>query len=190
MSIFDLFKSRSTAQALPDPANDDIAKTPNVPVSLTDVIVSAWQSLDAELLEPFLSEDFRYNSVWVSETLVGKNSYLEYLRGKFETLRKSGSAPIVDTIDEFGLSKPHLRQQGFAVESILDYEQKDGQIVRMLMRPPVRITVADKDSWPQYEQAYSQNLPMALQIAGKTIQDFIKNKGIEDRKSTRLNSSH
>lgn len=180
MSIFDLFKRRYSAQPLPDrPANDDIAETKIIPESLTEVIVSAWQSLDAELLAPFLSDDFRYNSVWVSETLVGKDRYLEYLRGKFETLRKSGSAPIADTINEFGSSKPHLSQQDLGVESILDYEQKDGQIVRMLMRPVVRITVVDKDNWPQYEQAYSQNLPMALQVAGKTIQDYTETKGIE-----------
>lgn len=180
MSLFDLFKRRSTAQSLSGrSANDDLTKNPNVPESFADVIVAAWRSLDAELLDPFLSDDFRYNSAWVSESIVGKNSYMEYLRGKFETLRKSGSAPIVDTIDEFGFSKPHLWQKDLGVESILDYDQKDGKIVGMLMRPLVRITVVDKDKWTQYEQAYSQNLPMALQVAGKTIQDYIINKGIE-----------
>ena len=147
--------------------------------SLSDAIASAWRSLDAGLLAPYLSDDFTYNSVWVSGTIVGKDSYLEYLRGKFETIRKSSTAPVADVIEENGLPKPHLVQQDHGVESILDFEHKDGFITRMLMRPLIKATLIDRENWYQYDKAYNENLTSAMQIAGKAIRDFVTAKEID-----------
>lgn len=179
MSIFDLFK-RNTAQQTPkvQSSSTENVSANNTPKSLLDVIISAWQNLDADLLAPYLSDDLKYNSVWVSSTLAGKESYLDYLRGKFETLRKSGQGPRADVIDEFGTPRPHLKQEDTGVESVLDFDQKDGRIVRMLMRPFIKVTVIDNDQWPQYGKAYTENLPKALQIAGGTIQAYIETLGI------------
>jgi len=161
----------------------------DTPKSLIEIVVSAWQNLDANQLAPYLSDNIKYNSVWVSDTLAGKENYLQYLRGKFETLRKSGQGPIVDVIDEFGISRPHLKQEDTGVESILDFEENDGLIVRMLMRPYIKLTVIDKEQWPQYGEAYTENLPKALQIAGVTIQGYIDTLGTSHPEFTWLQTS-
>lgn len=58
----------------------------------TEMIINdflkAWQTLDAELICKHLDESFRYDSQWVFEFLDCKG-YKEYIRGKFETLRKN-----------------------------------------------------------------------------------------------------
>lgn len=58
-----------------------------------DIVCRAWNELDASLLEPILSDDFEYISVWVLETLKGKERYMEYIAGKFDALRK-GDNPV------------------------------------------------------------------------------------------------
>ena len=190
MSIFNIFKRKATQESpLTQPSSTENAGTNDTPKSLIYVVVSAWQKLDADLLAPYLSDSFKYNSVWVSDTLVGKDNYLEYLRGKFETLRKSGQGPIVDVIDEFGISRPHLKQEDTGVESILDLEENEGHIVRMLMRPYIKLTVVDKEQWTQYGEAYIVNLPKALQIAGVTIQGYFETLGISRPEFTWLQTS-
>lgn len=182
MGIFNLFNRRTksqTSQVQPIVAEKE--NTNDNPKSLLDVIVSAWQEHNADLLEPYLSEDFRYNSVWVSNTITGKENYLNYLRGKFETLCKSSKVPVIDVIDvidEFGTPLPHLMQEDIGVESVLDFEQKDGLIVRMLMRPLIRTTVISREQWPQYGGVYNENLLNALQIAGRSIQSYIDELGV------------
>lgn len=58
-----------------------------------DIVCRAWNELDASLLEPILSDDFEYISVWVFETMKGKERYLEYIKGKFESI-KNGNNPV------------------------------------------------------------------------------------------------
>jgi len=47
--------------------------------------------LSAEHFEPLLAEDFHYASQWVFEEITSKQAYLDYIRPKLETIRKSGS---------------------------------------------------------------------------------------------------
>ncbi len=42
---------------------------------------------DTSHLEPLLAEDFRYASQWVFEEITSKADYLEYLRGKLQTMK-------------------------------------------------------------------------------------------------------
>ena len=179
MSIFDLLKRRTTQQTpQAQPSSTDNVSANDNQKSLLDVIVSAWQNLNADLLAPYLSDDFKYNSVWVSDTISGKENYLDYLRGKFDAMREAALGPVVSIIDEFGIPRPFLKQDGLGTESIMDFDQKDGRIVRMLMRPSVKATVVDNEQWPQYGKAYTKNLQTALQIAGRTIQGYIEAQGI------------
>ena len=69
---------------------------PRNPDYLCNIIVSTWQKLDVDILSPYLSDDFKYNSAWVSDTIASKECYLDYLRGKFEAIRKSGNN-IIET---------------------------------------------------------------------------------------------
>ena len=64
---------------------------------IADIICQAWNTLDASLFEAILCDDFEYISVWVLETMEGKDKYLEYIKGKFESIRK-GKNPVVAEI--------------------------------------------------------------------------------------------
>ena len=58
--------------------------------SITKDFATAWQTLNADLITKHLSPDFKYDSQWVYDTL-DYRGYIEYIRGKFVTIRKSKS---------------------------------------------------------------------------------------------------
>ena len=58
--------------------------------SITKDFAKAWETLNADLIIRHLSPDFKYDSQWVFESLNYKG-YIEYIRGKFKTIRKSKS---------------------------------------------------------------------------------------------------
>ena len=147
------------------------------PLPLTDVIVSTWKNLDAEIIAPYLSDTFRYNSAWISNTITGKDEYLSYLRKKFETIKKSGDCPSVDVIDENGFSFPHLKQIGTGSDSILAYWQVKGKINRMFMRPTIKLNIVPKEKWGDFAKAYQDNLYLSYQTAGKSIQEYVSENG-------------
>ena len=53
-------------------------------------LAAAWRTQDAELLIQHLAPEFRYDSMWVFEWL-DCDGYAEYIRGKFDAIKKSGS---------------------------------------------------------------------------------------------------
>lgn len=55
----------------------------------------AWDRLEASIIEPFLSTDFSYGSYWVKAQNMDRAGYLEYLPGKFNTIKKSNSKPAL-----------------------------------------------------------------------------------------------
>jgi len=48
-----------------------------------------WNNLDVSYIEPYLDENLEYTSQWVFETMQGKNTYLNYLKGKFAAIRRN-----------------------------------------------------------------------------------------------------
>ncbi len=62
-----------------------------------EAITTAWNQLDAELIIKHLDESFIYDSQWVFDSLdyVG---YIDYIRGKFATLKNSISIIVAETI--------------------------------------------------------------------------------------------
>ena len=58
--------------------------------SITKDFAKAWETLNADLIIKHLSPDFKYDSQWVYDSL-DKKEYIEYIRGKFNTIRKSKS---------------------------------------------------------------------------------------------------
>lgn len=64
---------------------------------IAEIVCQAWNTLDSSLFESILSDDFEYISVWVLETMEGKDKYLEYIKGKFESIKK-GNNPVVAEI--------------------------------------------------------------------------------------------
>lgn len=148
-------------------------------VSLPDVIAMAWENLDAELLAPYLAQDFLYNSVWVSNTMKGKDEYLRYLKGKFETIRKSGAIPKVKVDCINGVLMPTLYQKGVGGNAVIDFDEKDGKITKMLMRPHVQIAKVLDEQWESYAKAYQDFLPRAFQISGQSIQEYVDARGFK-----------
>lgn len=61
--------------------------------SIAEIVCRAWNELDASLFEQILSDDFEYISVWVLETMKGRDCYMGYISGKFESIRK-GNNPV------------------------------------------------------------------------------------------------
>lgn len=51
----------------------------------------AWNTLNPELIIQHLSPKFIYDSQWVFNSL-DYHEYKDYIRGKFETIRKTGSS--------------------------------------------------------------------------------------------------
>src|SRR5690606_23670699 len=52
-----------------------------------------WNNLDVSYIEELLGDDLEYTSQWVFETMYGKDNYLQYLSGKFNTIRNSINIP-------------------------------------------------------------------------------------------------
>lgn len=147
--------------------------------SLAGAIALAWNNMDAEMLAPYLADDMLYNSVWISNTMNSKVDYLYYLRRKFETIKNSKDVPIVNVMSEYGMDIPSLSQKGTGVNSVIDFEEKDGKITKMLMRPSIKIAKVDDNEWGTYAKAYQEFLPTAMQIAGQVIQDYINERGFQ-----------
>lgn len=55
-------------------------------------ILDAWKTLSDEAIADLLDETFTYSSYWVTESL-DKEHYLDYICGKFKTIKTSKSAP-------------------------------------------------------------------------------------------------
>jgi hypothetical protein len=56
----------------------------------------AYNTHDPSVLAPILADDVRVMSRWVVNDLVGRNSYLEYLRRKFATFERAGTLVRVE----------------------------------------------------------------------------------------------
>ena len=64
-------------------------------------------TLDADRLEPFLAEDFVYESQMVFEPLTSKQAFMEYMRSKLETVKRSNATVYA----ELGTVAAYGRQQ-------------------------------------------------------------------------------
>ena len=103
---------------------------------LAETVANTWNALDAKIIEPYLAENFEYESFWVFETMRGKDNYVEYLTGKFGTIRRTGSKvkamPVYqEGIDEYVVA---LDQDGIR-DAALQIWAKEGMLTRMWMRP-------------------------------------------------------
>lgn len=76
--------------------------------------VKAWNKLDASIIEPLLSDEFTYGSMWVFEELHGKAAYMDYISGKFSDIKKSGSVveAKIGISPQTGLSRVEMFQDG------------------------------------------------------------------------------
>lgn len=61
-------------------------------------IYQAWLTLDCSCFKEYLTPDFEYGSFWVHDPMIGADAYLEYINGKFESIRKSNAVPSVERV--------------------------------------------------------------------------------------------
>ncbi len=72
----------------------------------------AWNTLNPELIIKHLSPEFIYDSQWVFSSL-DYHGYKDYIRGKFETIRNTGSSVMAEMgYDERGELLIQLNQGG------------------------------------------------------------------------------
>jgi len=65
-------------------------------------------TLDADVLEPLLAEEFVYESQTVFSALESKRAYLDYIRAKLQTIHNSGATVFAEIgeIDAYGEVQP------------------------------------------------------------------------------------
>ena len=102
---------------------------------IADIVCDAWNTLDSSLFEAILSDDFEYISVWVLETMKGKDRYMKYISGKFESIRRGNnpvSAEIIyqEVIDKYVV----VLNQGGNIAA-LEPTIVEGKIKSLWMRP-------------------------------------------------------
>ena len=93
----------------------------------------AWNELDASIVEPFLKDDFHYSTFYVFAEIKSKDEYLNYLRGKFQAIKTSGSKVVANVIPNRNLIK---LIQGESRVAVLDVKLDEGLIIRADMMPP------------------------------------------------------
>ncbi len=93
-------------------------------------------NLDPSHIEPWLAENLTYSSQWVFTDISGKDAYMEYVRGKMDTCKRSGKklkAEIAYT-DVFGAGHCVIVNQGsVSTEATLLVKMVAGKIISMTM---------------------------------------------------------
>ena len=103
---------------------------------LTETIAKAWNALDAKIIEPCLSDGFEYESFWVFETMKGKVNYLNYLTGKFNAIKRSGSMIVAHAIFQDGIDEYVIAlDQDVRQDTALQIWTENGLVTKMWMRP-------------------------------------------------------
>ncbi len=104
-------------------------------------------TLDVSKLEPLLAADFHYASQWVFSEIESKQEYLDYMTGKFQTIKATGSEVWAE-LGEIE-SSPFVLSQGQGdpivliaqgdknkVHSLVFAEIKDNKVSRLDMCMP------------------------------------------------------
>ena len=61
----------------------------NQEIEFLKKLAEAYTTYDASVVEHYLSDDVHYASFWVFEELKSKTEYLNYLRGKLDTMKRT-----------------------------------------------------------------------------------------------------
>lgn len=85
------YKSKAV---LPFQTNNPLPETLNAK-DLASLYATAWKSFDASILQDYLDKDFHYSSDCVFDDMSSRDEYLDYLTGKFNTIRTAKSIKSV-----------------------------------------------------------------------------------------------
>lgn len=103
---------------------------------LIESLRSAWESLDADLIEPLLAEDLHYSSWWALKELNNKEDYLAYIKERFQAYLNNGIRPTV----KLGVNKNDGEyavaiQIGEELPYLIRIIENDGKIKEMWIQP-------------------------------------------------------
>ena len=101
-----------------------------------EIVCRAWNTLDANLIEPLLCNDFEYVSVWLLQTMKGKDRYLDYLRGKFKAIKDSSSVVKAEVYYQEEIGKYIvLLNQDKTRDAALEITLNEEGVKQIWMRP-------------------------------------------------------
>ena len=103
---------------------------------LVGTLRSAWENLDPDIIEPYLSENLHYYSWWAMVEFNCKEDYLSYIRERFQTYKNTGVHPIV----KMGVNKNDgeyavALQYNDDVPTLIRIKEEAGKITEMWMQP-------------------------------------------------------
>ena len=67
-------------------------------------LAKAYQTYDAFIIEDDMADDVHYVSLWVFQEITSKEEYMDYLKGKFQTMKNTGATQEFQIVD--GLRHP------------------------------------------------------------------------------------
>lgn len=102
---------------------------------LVELVAEAWNAIDVSIIEPYISDDFEFDSFWVFETMKGKERYIDYLTGKFDAIRRSGNTIIIKTLFQGRINENVVVLVQGDIESALQVWGNDDRITKMWLRP-------------------------------------------------------
>ena len=107
------------------------------PQEIADVIANAWRNLDTAGVRDVLADDFEYTSQWVLETMHGADTYLDYLQGKFKSIRSTDPTVWDVRSDEYYVEIEFEQMvDGSKNRVMLQFEIEDGKVIKGCMCLP------------------------------------------------------
>lgn len=103
--------------------------------NIAEIVCRAWNELDASLFEAILSSDFEYISVWVLETMKGKDRYMEYIAGKFDSIEKGNNPVSAELIYQEPIDKYVVVLNQGGNLAALEPTIQDNMLKSLWMRP-------------------------------------------------------
>ena len=103
---------------------------------LIEEIRRAWEELDADILEPYLSDDLHYYSWWAMVDFHSKASYLAYIVERFRSYKENGERFLVKLgINNNDGEYAVALQLGYDVPTLIRNKEENGKIKEMWMQP-------------------------------------------------------
>ena len=103
---------------------------------LIDTLRHAWENLDADIIEPYLSNDLHYYSWWAMADIRNKGDYLAYLMNCFRIYKDNGIHLSVKLgINKIDGEYAVALQIGGDVPTLIRIKEEDGKIKEMWMQP-------------------------------------------------------
>lgn len=103
---------------------------------LIESLRRAWESLDAYLIEPLLTEDLHYYSWWALIEMNSKQAYLTYIKERFQSYKSNGIKPMVKLgVNKIDGEYAVAIQFGDGVPILIRIIEREGKIKEMWMQP-------------------------------------------------------